>query len=89
MIVPQFIFDDEANANISEAFTITRQGLVHIELGSRAQVVILRQEGDGGYANYGQTPTSGDKFEINITCKDEISVKLATPVDVTKCYILN
>ena len=45
MKVPQFIFDDEANANISEAFTITRQGLVHIELGSRAPVVILRQEG--------------------------------------------
>ena len=89
MIVPQFVFDEEANANISEPFTVTRRGMVHIELGSRAPVVILRQEADGGYANYGQTPRSGDKFEINISCKDEISVKLATPVEVTKCYIIN
>lgn len=89
MIVPQFTRDDEANAYISEDFIIDEHAMAHIELASRAPVVILKQEEDGGYANYGQTPESADRFEINITSKKEITVRLATPVEVTKCYILN
>lgn len=89
MIVPQFTFDQEANGYLSEPFTIDEQAMVHIELASRAPVVTLKLEGDGEYSNYGQTPKSGTAFEINITSKKEITVKLATPVEVTKCYVLN
>lgn len=89
MIVPQFTYDAEANAYLSEPVTIDEQAMAHIELASRSPVVVLRQETDGGYANYGQTPESGDRFEINITCNKENVIRLATPVEVTKCYILN
>lgn len=89
MIVPAFTFDAEANGYISEPFTIDEQAMAHIELASRAPVVILKQETDGGFANFGQTPKSGEAFEINITCNKENIIKLATPVEVTKCYILN
>lgn len=89
MIVPEFTFDSEANAYMSEPFTIDEQCMAHIELASRAPVVVLRQEPDGGYANFGQTPRSGDRFEINITSNKENVIRLATPVDVQKCYILN
>lgn len=89
MIVPQFLFDADANGYISEPFTIDEQAMAHIELASRAPVVILKQETDGGFANFGQTPKSDVGFEINITCKNENVIRLATPVEVTKCYILN
>ena len=89
MIVPEFTFDAEANAYLSEPLTIDEQCMAHIELASRAPVVVLKQEADGGFGNYGQTPKSGDRFEINITCNKEMIIKLATPVEVTKCYILN
>ena len=89
MIVPTFTYDAEANAYLSEPVTIDEQAMAHIELASRAPVVVLRQEKDGGYANYGRTPESGDRFNINITCNKENIIRLATPVEVQKCYILN
>ena len=89
MIVPQFTFDAEANGYISEPFTIDEQAQVHIELASRAPVVTLKQEEDGGFANYGQTPKQATGYKIKITSKGEATIKLATPVEVTKCYILN
>lgn len=89
MIVPEFTFDAEANGYLSEPFTIDEQCMAHIELASRAPVVVLKKETDGGYANFGQTPQSGDRFEINITCNKVNIIRLATPVEVTKCYILN
>ena len=89
MIVPQFTYDAEANAYISEPLTIDEQAMAHIELASRAPVVVLKQENDGGFANFGQTPRSDTAFEIDITCNNENIIKLATPVEVTKCYILN
>ena len=89
MIVPTFTFDAEANAYISNPIIIDEQAIAHIELASQAPVVTLKQEKNGGYANYGQTPKSGTHFEINITCQEEITICLATPVEVTKCYVLN
>lgn len=89
MIAPQFTFDADANGYLSEPFTIDERATVHIELASRAPVVTLKQEKDGGYANFGQTPKSATGFEINITSKKEATIRLATPVEVTKCYILN
>ena len=89
MIVPQFTFDAEANGYISEPFTINERAQVHIELASRAPVVTLKEESDGGYANYGQTPQQACGYNIDIYSKREITVKLATPVEVTKCYVLN
>ena len=89
MIVPEFTFDAEANAYLSEPLTIDEQCMAHIELASRAPVVVLKQEADGGFGNYGQTSKSNTAFEINITCNKEMIIKLATPVEVTKCYILN
>ena len=89
MIVPQFTFDAEANGYISEPFTIDQSAQVHIELASRAPVVTLKMESDGGYANYGQTPKMATGYNINVSSKEEITVKLATPVEVTKCFIFN
>lgn len=89
MIIPEFTFDAEANAYISEPFTVDERATAHIELASRAPVVTLKMDEDGGYANYGQTPKGATGYEIDITTKREITVKLATPVAVTKCYVLN
>ena len=89
MIIPTFEFDQEMNGYLSEPVTINRQALVHVELASRAPVVTLKRENDGGYANYGMSPKSSEAFEIDITANDEITGRLATPVEVTKCYILN
>lgn len=89
MILPEFTFNAEANAFLSETFTIDEQAIVHVELASRAPVVLLKQETDGGFANFGQTPKSGDHFNINITCNKAGTFLLAAPVEVTKCYILN
>ena len=89
MITPQFTFDEEMNAYVSEAITIEERAMAHIELASPAPVVTLKQEKDGGYANYGQSPKDSDRYEIDITSKDEITVMIATPVEVTKCYIIN
>lgn len=89
MVIPQFEFNAEANAYLSVPFTVDEQALVHIELASRAPVVTLKMEGDGGYANYGQTSKSADAYEINITSKKEVTLMLATPVEVKNCYILN
>ena len=89
MIVPEFTFDADMNGYVCEPFTVEERATVHIELASPAPVVTLKMEEDGGYANYGQTPDDSDRYEIDITSKDEITVKMATPVEVTKCYIIN
>lgn len=89
MITPTFEFDAEANGYISEPFTVNERATAHIELASRAPVVTLKQEKDGGYANFGQTPKSACGFEIDIHTKREETIRLATPVEVTKCYIIN
>ena len=89
MIRPVFTFDAEANGYVSEPFTIQQQATVHIELASLAPVLTLKQENDGEYAVYGQTPDESDRYKINLTTSDEAIVKIATPVDVLKCYVLN
>ena len=89
MIRPKFTFDAEANGWLSEPFTIHEQATVHIELSAIAPVVTLKQEDDGEYANYGQTPDESDRYEIHLTTEDAATLKLAAPVEITKCYILN
>lgn len=89
MIIPNFIFDAEANGYISEPFTVDERATVRLELSSRAPVVTLKQEEDGEFAICGQSPKSSDSYEIDITSTHEITVCLATPVEVTKCYVLN
>jgi len=90
MITPQFTFDAEANAYISEPVTIDESATVEIELAANAPVVTLKMEEDGEYANYGQTPEpQRDAYKIKITSKESIQVMLATPVEVTKCIINN
>ena len=89
MIVPAFTFDADANGYISEPFTVKECATVHIELSSAAPVVTLKTEADGGYANYGQTPKQETAFKIKITTNREEELRLATPVEVKKCYILN
>lgn len=89
MIMPAFTYDDDMNGYISEPFTVEEQATAYIELECKAPLVILKQECDGGYANYGQSPKESDRYEINLTSKDEARLMLATPVEVTKCYIIN
>lgn len=89
MIVPNFTFDADVNGYISEPIAIDDKASAVIELASRAPVVTLKQIEEGEFANFGQTPKSGTHFQINITCKKETIIRLATPVVVKKCYILN
>lgn len=89
MIEPNFSWNAEANGYISTAFTVEEQALVHIELASKAPVVTLKREEDGEYSNYGQSPKSAMKQEFTITSRKEITLKLASPVEVLKCYIVN
>lgn len=89
MITPTFTFNAEANGYISDEFTVDECATVHIELSSRAPVVTLKRESDGGYANYGQTPKSGTAFQIDLHVSQESVIRLASPVEVTKCFILN
>ena len=89
MIRPAFIFDADVNGYVSEEFDIVERATVHIELASLAPVVTLKKEEDGGYANYGQTPEGSDRYEIDITAREEMTVKIATPVEVKKCYVIN
>lgn len=89
MIVPTFTFNQEANGYLSEPFTVDRQACVHIELERMAPVVTLKREEDGEYANYGQTPKECDQYELTITSTEEVTLILATPVGVKKCYIMN
>lgn len=85
----EFTFDAEADAYMSPPFAVDGIATVRIELSSRAPVVTLKMEKDGGYANYGQTPRSARGFEIDITTNREETLRLATPVEVKNCYILN
>lgn len=90
MIEPQFIFYAEANAYISEPVTVEDAAIVEIELAANAPVVTLKMKEDGEYANYGQTPEpQHDAYKIKIVSKDSIRIKLATPVEVTRCVINN
>ena len=89
MIVPRFTFDDEANGWLSEPFTMEEKATVHIELAAMAPVVTLKREDDGEYANYGQTPEESDQYEIDLTSDSEVTLMLATPVEVRKCFIIN
>jgi hypothetical protein len=89
MKVLSFTFDEEANGWLSEPFIIDEQATVSIELSGKAPVLILKQEADGGYATYGQTPKESDRYELNLTTNQEATIVLATPVEVTKCYIIN
>lgn len=88
MINPTFTWDAEANGYLSDSFTVEGRATVHIELTSQAPVVTLKEEDDGGWGNYGQTPKDADCYEIEITSTDMVKLRLATPVEVIKCYIL-
>lgn len=88
MAEPIFTFDAEANAYISDSFTIEDEAIVEIELDSAAPVVTLKMEDDGGYANYGQTPEpQHEAYRIKMVCRGSEQVKLATPVSVKKCIV--
>lgn len=89
MVTPQFTFDEEANGYISEPFSVDEQAMVHIELASRAPLVTLKEVGNGEYANFGQSPKNSDAYEVAITTKRKETLRLAVPVEVTKCYVMN
>lgn len=88
MTVPTFTFDKEINGYISDAIAIEEKVTVRIELESRAPVVTLKQEKDGGWANYGQSPRQSTRYGIDIHPKDGATVRLATPVRVVSCYVI-
>lgn len=89
MIVPEFTFDAEANGYLSEPFEVEQLATIHIELSERAPVVILKQQEDGEYANYGQTPKQSDAYRLNLSAKETSVIIIATPVAVKKCWIAN
>ena len=89
MTVPEFAFDAEANGYISNEITVEELAMVHIELSQLAPVLVLKKGHDGEYSNYVQTPEESDCYELNITSNQTAIIKLATPVEVKKCYIIN
>lgn len=89
MVTPQFTFDEEANGYVSEPFSVDEQAMVHIELASRAPLVTLKEVENGEYANFGQSPKNSDAYEVAITTKRTETLRLAVPVEVTKCYVMN
>lgn len=85
-----FTFDAEANGWLSEPITIERQVMIHVELAAVAPLVTLKQEPDGEFAVYGQSPEDSDQYETKITTsEEEVTIKLAAPVEVKNCYIMN
>lgn len=89
MTTPSFTYDQEANGWLSDPFVVSEQATVRIELAGKAPVLLLKQEPDGSYATYGQTPKESDRYELNLTTNQEATIMLATPVEVRKCYIIN
>lgn len=88
MITPEFTFNDEANAWLSEPIEIDTTIRVHLELVSVAPVVIMKREDDGGWANYGQSPKDARCYGITLKPTEAAVVMLAVPVAVRECYIL-
>lgn len=88
MTKPTFTFDEGANGYLTEPIEIAEPILVKIELASQAPVVTLKQEEDGGWANYGQTTKDARRYEITIRPKGAMAIRLATPVKVLKCTII-
>ena len=81
-----FTFDEEANGWLSEPFEVIEKVTIHIELSKPAPVVTLKQEADGEFAVYGQTPQESDNYDITLTTSENAIVKMAAPVEVTDCY---
>lgn len=88
MIIPTFTFNADANGWLSEPIDIEGPVIARIELPIVAPVVTLKQEEDGGWANYGQSPKDARCYEIEINPKERMSIMLATPVNVLKCYLI-
>lgn len=88
MKIPTFTFDEEANGYLSEPMEIEDPVIARIELASKAPVVTLKQEEDGGWANYGQSPKDARCYEITVKPKERMVIMLATPVQVLKCYVI-
>lgn len=88
MISPTFTFDGDANGWLCEPFDISGNCRVFIELTSRAPVVTLKEQSDGDWANCGQTPSVSDRYQINLHPTRPVTLRLAVPVEVTKCFII-
>lgn len=88
MIIPTFTFDAEANGYISSPFQVQGRCQADIVLAQMAPVVILMQEADGGWANNGEPPEQSDHYKIGLNAKEASWVKIASPVEVRKCYII-
>lgn len=81
-----FTYDDDYDAYVSNEITLAEVVTAHVELVSKAPVVTLKQEADGGWANYGEAPEQSDQYEIKLAADAPCTVKLATPVEVLEAY---
>ena len=88
MTIPTFTWDDGVNGYLSEPLEIEDMAIVRLELSSRAPVVTLKKEDDGGYANYGQSPKDYPRHEITVRVTEKTTIRLATPVKVLECQII-
>ena len=84
----KFVWNEEANAYLSEPFTVNRTMEVYVKMSRWAPVVILKKDTDEEYSVYGQSPKERDEHHFDIHATDAITVMLATPVEVQKCWIL-
>lgn len=89
MIVPTFTFDADLNGYVCEPLIIQKSFIVEITLDRKAPVVTLKLEKDGEYANYGQTPSVSDRYRLRLSVAHPTTIRIATPVRVAKCMIIN
>lgn len=87
-MVLKFTFDEGANGYLSQPVLIENPVTASIELASAAPVVTLKQKEDGDWANYGQSPKDARCYKINIVPKERMIIRIASPVEVLKGYII-
>ena len=83
-----FVFDEGANGYLSEPVSIKDTAIVRLELEKPAPVVTLKEKEDGSWANYGQSPKDERCYEITIRPEGMMTIRMATPVNVLKCYVI-
>ncbi len=86
MATLNFGYDQDLEAYVSDVLELLDVKTAHVQLGCKAPVVTLKEEEDGGWANFGETPQQSDVYEIKLQPDKACRVKLATPVEVIEAW---
>ena len=83
-MVLSFVWDEALGGYVSDVMEIDSDVIVRLVLSRLAPVVTLK-ETDDGWANFGQTPDTSDRYEITLHPTEPMRVRIATPVAVIDC----